>query len=196
MEKIKTEDRYKALIERRFSEDFEYVSCRVKDNTGRKNYYYITVKCKRCGEEKTATYPTFRDIESIRCSCQDEDMLRRSAEKYGDELYRSISADSGELGYIVGKELEEYVRASALYDRPNLAEGSRFVDFVLEYILNKYEKMNITQCKSCGLWLREKSMYHYDKRLCRSCNKKHQEEKKQKRQEEKNKRKYRTNKRR
>lgn len=175
---IEREEKYKALIEARFSDSFRYISSEIVQDDANRKHYYITVECKHCGEHKTSTYMTFSKSNTIKCICQDDKAIRKSAEKYAKTLYRAIASEANKLGFIVGDELEDYIRACTLYDRPNMTQHSRYLEYVSEYINNEYKRRKIKQCDICGMWLSESHMYHYDKRICKECHKENQKEKK------------------
>lgn len=181
--KLEREENYKALIADKFSDSFKYISSEVvKDEKGRR-HYYVTVECIHCGEQKTSTYMTFSKSDNIKCMCQDLEAVKKSAEKYAKTLYVSISSEASKLGFIMGEELEEYIRASTIYDRPCMTQHYKFLEYVYEYINDEYERRNVKQCSSCGLWLSDTHMYYYDRRICRECHKGKQKEKKKRRLE-------------
>lgn len=177
------EEKYKTLIDNRFSDDFEYVSSETVEVKKGKYNYYITVKCKSCGEEKTATYMTFSKSTAIKCICKDDKAIKKSAEKYAKTLYRSIASEANKLGFIMGEDLEEYIRACTMYDRPSMIQHPKYLKHISDYINNEYKRRKVKQCDCCGMWLSESHMYQYDKRICKECNKRAQAEKRKRRLE-------------
>lgn len=180
---IEREEKYKALIEDRFPDSFRYISSEiVQDDANRKNYY-ITVECKHCGEQKTSTYMTFSKSNAIKCMCRDDKAIKKSAEKYAKTLYRSIASEANKLGFIIGDELDEYIRACTLYDRPAMVQYPKYLEYISDYIKNEYKRRKVKQCDSCGMWLSESHMYQYDRRICKECHKENQRKKKRRRME-------------
>lgn len=187
---IEREMKHRKIIEERYAGVFQYVESEMIENEKGQYNHYIVAKCEICGELKKSTCTTFSKSKTLKCICQDEKALHKSAKKYADILYTSISLDAKECGYIVGKELEQYVIECTQYDRPNMVKISRYIEMVMDYIMKKYEDRNVKKCRCCGKWMQEASMYHYNKTICIPCHKEMMRIKRENKKNKDKKRKY------
>lgn len=170
---VAREERYKKYFKENFDGVFEYISNEaVEDKTGSGRWrYYITAKCCKCGEIRTASSVVFINQNHIKCMCQDTEALKKSAKKYAKILYTSISKEAKTYGFLHGQELEDYVMSCVKYDRPELSKLKVYCTYVLKYLQEEYKAHNVKKCSCCGRLLTEASMYFYNKTICVPCHK-------------------------
>lgn len=82
------EFKYRTYIEDRYSEVFEYIKTERKGASKEKYRYYVTVRCRECGIEKTATMEAYK--YGIKCKCNDSYKYEASARTYARELFVSM----------------------------------------------------------------------------------------------------------
>lgn len=160
------------LLEDAYANKYKYIEVERRElGLNKKARYYVTIQCNKCKLRKTMSMEALRG-RRYSCDCEKGDnTIEASAKRYAYTLYSAIKAE-GE-GMLVGKELEEYVYASVMYDRSNMcSQRSDYAELVQDYIEDLYEEVGVRRCRHCGIWLPYRSMYLYDKTCCKKCGKK------------------------
>ena len=160
----KYEKKYREMIESLYQNELEYVSYERVTKKDNKHKYHITTRCKLCGVERTAYSSTYK--KGTKCRCLKDNKLDSAAKQYARQLYHGLNFDK--LGMIYGEDLEKYINASILYDRPTLHRFSNFLEMVKEYIYDLYIKDEVIACRKCHIALPKRNMGK-DKRHCKEC---------------------------
>lgn len=172
MKESEKEERIKAKIEEHkevIKEAYGNERIYIKTEYGRDGKYedilFITVECIYCKRIKKATVSEHK--QKRECKCKKEGYLKKSIEDYALELFRDLKKDN--RGLLIGQELEEYIRASALYDRGELANIKGYKEKIYDCMIDIYEKEDVFICDNCKKLYPDSIRRNKKIKLCKIC---------------------------